>query len=398
MRRMATIAAILAVEVAAAVAIPPWHKPEITDFTNFYAAATIVRQGHGHELYRAETQEPVLKSLGGRTLDLFLHPPFEAAALVPLTFLGFERAYAVWTLFNLALLGLLPFLFAGGISFVARRPYLGLVGFAFTPVAVGLALGQDSILVLFVISAAYVLCARKRAFAGGLVLALATVKFQYVLTLVLFLLLTRRLRVVQGFVLGAAALTLASLLVTGPAGLVEYFRFVHQFNVHDGYGSLRPALMVNLRGLLAGMGWRTHARLYSTLASLLFVAFGVVCSRWARMLQNDGLIFSLFVAIALVASPYAYFQDATTLLLPVFLVMDAVLSGGIAGVRAKALAGCCAMMFLWPLILEAFGGGHWYDSHIYLMFPLIVIFIGLMAVEVIRSKAGLASSVGPASA
>jgi hypothetical protein len=58
---------------------------------------------------------------------------------------------------NVALLGLLPLLFAECFSFVARRPYLGLLGFVFPPVIAGLTFGQDSILILFFIGAAYLL-------------------------------------------------------------------------------------------------------------------------------------------------------------------------------------------------------------------------------------------------
>jgi hypothetical protein len=74
----------------------------------------------------------------------------------------------VWTLVNVALLGLLPLLPAECISFVARRPYLGLPGFAFSPVIAGLTLGQDSILILFFISAAYLLGRQKAGVRGRL--------------------------------------------------------------------------------------------------------------------------------------------------------------------------------------------------------------------------------------
>jgi calcineurin-like phosphoesterase len=47
--------------------------------------ATIVREGHGRTLYQAETQQLALQSiLGRRVAEYYLHPPFEAAALVPL--------------------------------------------------------------------------------------------------------------------------------------------------------------------------------------------------------------------------------------------------------------------------------------------------------------------------
>jgi hypothetical protein len=367
------------------VALMPWTSHEriqTTDFVNFYAAATIVREGHGAQLYRRETQDPVLKSILGRSVtDYFLHPPFEAVALIPLSFLTIERAFVVWTLANLALLGLLPLLFAKCVSFVDRRLYLGLLGFVFAPVMTGLALGQDSILVLFIITAAYLLYAKGRDFSSGLVLALATVKFQYIVILALLLFFSRKLRLIGGLMAGCGFLALASALVTGPAALVEYFRFVFTYNLHGGYGSIRPALMVNWRGLFAGMGWTSHTQAYSAVGSVLLLILGIACSRSVRAVENPDLAFSLFVAIALAASPYAHFQDATILLLPIFLAMDSVLSGRTGGTEGKVIAASCVLMFLSPIILLLTGGHYWWNSRIYLVFPAIVLFIAALAIE-----------------
>src|SRR5579864_6408117 len=175
MKHAVILGGVIVIEIIMAITLVPstdHSRIETTDFLNFYVGATIVREGNGRTLYQAETQQLVLQSiLGRRVTEYYLHPPFEAAALVPLSYLSIERAFVVWTLMNTALLGLLPLLLTSSVSFVARRPYLGLLGFAFPPAIAGLTLGQDSILVLFFICVAYILDVKKRDFVAGVVLA-----------------------------------------------------------------------------------------------------------------------------------------------------------------------------------------------------------------------------------
>jgi hypothetical protein len=163
------LAGVAAIEIVMAVVLIPstdHARIETTDFLNFHVGATIVREGQGRSLYQAETQQLVLKSiLGHRVTEYYLHPPFEALAFLPLSYLRIERAFVIWTLLNTALLGTLPLLFAEYVSFISRKPYLGLLGFAFPPVIASLTLGQDSILVLFCISVAYLLGEKRRDFA-----------------------------------------------------------------------------------------------------------------------------------------------------------------------------------------------------------------------------------------
>jgi len=393
MKCRAILGGVIVIEIALAIVLVPstdHARIETTDFLNFYVGATIVREGNGRTLYQAEAQQLVLQSiLGRRVTEYYLHPPFEAAALVPLSYLRIERAFVVWTLLNTALLGLLPILLADCVSLVARRPYLGLLGFAFPPVLAGLTLGQDSILMLFFITAAYLLVVKKRDFAAGLVLALATVKFQIVLILALLLLVSRKFRLIGGFIAGFAILGLVSVMVTGNSEIIEYFRFVRRFDLHNGYGNVNPASMMNWRGFLAGLGWADHQRLYSTIGSVILIALGIVSSRWIRSTKNLVVGFSLYLGIALAASPYNYFQDATILLLPIFLVMDQVVGGQIAGARGKLAALCCVLLFVWPVVLLIFGGHYFWNSRIYLVFPVIICFIVVLAAELYLRSATL---------
>jgi hypothetical protein len=152
---------------------------------------------------------------------------------------------------------------------------------------------------------------KKREFVAGLVLALATVKFQIVLILALLLVVSRKFRLIGGFFAGCAFLALASVLVTGGSGIIEYSRFVHRFDLHNGYGNVNPASMMNWRGVLAGIGWEDHLRLYSTIGSAILIALGIVASQWVRATKNQELGFSLYFAIALAASPYNFFSGCS---------------------------------------------------------------------------------------
>lgn len=390
-KRAVAVVGVMVVEIVMAIVLIPSTDHahiETTDFLNFYVGATIVREGHARTLYEAETQQLVLQSiLGRRVAEYYLHPPFEAAALVPLSYLRIERAFVMWTLINTALLGSLPLVFAGCISFVARRPYLALLGFAFPPVLASLTLGQDSILVLFFISAAYVLGVKKRDFLAGLVLALATVKFQIVLILALLLMISRKYRLIGGFTSGCTILALVSVVVTGGAGIIEYFRFVIAVAVTVVRSPHRSGIdMMNWPGFLAGIGWHDHQRMYAAIGSAILIALGIVASRWMRSGQDQELGFSLYVAIALAASPYNYFQDATILLLPIFLVMDLVARARVVGIRARLIVLCCGLLFVWPVILLIFGGHYFWNSRIYLVFPVIICFIVLLAAELYAQR------------
>jgi hypothetical protein len=402
MKRTVLLVGVLAIEVAMFVALIPSTRHDrlmATDFVNFYAAGTIVRAGNGATLYHAATQEPVLRSiLGGESFNFFLHPPFFAAAMVPLSYLKIKSAFIVWTLFNLALVGFLPVILAECTSFVARRPILGLVGMSFFPLFTTLALGQSSIVLLFVLSMGYLLLTKRHDVAAGLVLALATIKFQYVLVIVGFLLIARKFRVVAGFAAGGAVLCLVSLLVTGPAGFAQYVRFVRDFNLHDGYGVMRLAEMVNWRGFLAGMGWIKHMQEYSAAGSAALLLLGIACSRSPRTAEHPDLAFSLYVAIALAASPYAFSHDAAILLLPIFLAMDSVVSGRIGGAGAKVLACASVLVFVWPIILLVVNGDdNWWHSRIYLVFPADLLFIAALAVELCPRKPISLESMTPTS-
>src|SRR5579883_886919 len=385
-RKWLVFAGIVVIEITMFVGLLPWRNFDhirTTDFINFYAAAQIMRDGHGSTLYSAATQAPVLFSILGRnTHDYFLHPPFFAAAIVPFSYLSIEHAFILWTLLNMLLVGAMPLLLSKCVVFVARKPYFGLVGAIFFPVLTTLTLGQDSILLVFILTMGYLLLSRDKNLFAGLVLSLATIKFQYVFVIVGLLLLKRKYRLFAGFILGCVVLLGISIFTIGVDGLMQYAGFVRDYNAHDGYGAIHLAQMINWRGFFAGMGWMSHLHLLAALGSLFSLSFGIATVSRSTSTENLGTLVSFCVVIAIIISPYAYFQDATLLLLPLYLAMDTVITGRVAGVMRGVTLGACAAVFIWPLILLAFGGHYWWNSRIYLMFPVILCFAVVLAADV----------------
>jgi len=394
-RLMVVLGAVVIVAVLAVALVPLTHRFGIktTDFVNFYAGASLVLHGHGARLYDRQSQDLVLESiLGRRSTQYFLHPPFEAAALSPFALLSIEHGFVVWSLINVALLALLPLILMECLPLVAGKPYVALLGFCFLPVLTALTLGQDSIVLLFVISASYLLMCKKQDALAGFVLALAAIKFQYLLPLALLLAFARKWRVVLGLTIGGIVLVTISALVVGVRGIPAYLRFLHDFNSHLGYGSLNPTLMVNLRGFIAGVGGGLHGSgSASALAGgLLFLASGIAVARWAPGAQNHAVAFAIYITVALLAAPYAHFADATMLLLPILLVIDHLRAVGSGTAVRKLLWLSSVGLFVWPLVLLAVGGHYWWNSRIYLVFPLILFFLITLIAELYRMHSQVA--------
>jgi hypothetical protein len=120
-----------------------WQRIErgYPDFVVYYTAATILRDGLGHQLYVEQVQSEVQKrftgQLPGRLAPLpYIHPPAEALIFVPLTRLSFRQAFLLWDLLNIAILFGVAWLLRPGVSWLRLVPLWEFVlgSLAFFPV------------------------------------------------------------------------------------------------------------------------------------------------------------------------------------------------------------------------------------------------------------------------
>ncbi len=304
-----------------------------TDFASFYAAGRAVQQGHGHQLYRYETQRKFQKDFPARSVPLlFYHPPFQVALFLPLAYLPFVQAYAVWLLLNVLLVVGLGFIRHPDDALQPPPDWANAVprlvaAFAFFPVFLALLHGQDSVMLLWLFCLAFLALRRGMDFEAGCFLALGLFKFQFVVPFLAVMAFRKKWRVLLGAVAVAMALVLISGLMVGWSGILEYVDFVRQTDRVQAHGTIQAAGMANLRGLVASALGDSLARNLSTgvtamLSLLLLVA---VARLWPKSASENSeqfdLAFAATVTAAVLASYHLNKHDAVLLLLPIALVV-----------------------------------------------------------------------------
>ncbi len=277
------------------------------DFLNFYAGASLVKQGRIAELHTVQT----IKVVKGRVPEakaLFVRPAFYAALLAPLAFLRQDRAFDVWVI-SQALLLLLCWLWAW------RRFGPDALVFAALslPAPLGIASAQDCVLLLAAFIASYELAERKRWAASGAALALLLVKFHLILLWPVALLVQKRWRMLAGFC-GMAALEFVSCWLLGGTALIRsYVKMLG--DKHLEILSPSPQLMISYEGLAANLGIASPA------FKLLLIASIVALFVWT---VREAPLWRMFAVTAVASElivPHVYGYDTTLLLLPIWLTI-----------------------------------------------------------------------------
>jgi hypothetical protein len=305
------------------------------DFTAFYAAGQIVRQGQGNRLYDPREQwlveQEFARDVAIRQGPLpYLRLPFEALVFLPLTLLSYPAAYVFWLLLNLGAVTAVALFLRRQLGplkeFPAWLPILAAL--AFTPVFLTLLQGQDSMLLLLFYSLAYVDLREGADFRAGCWLGLGLIKPHLVFPFVAITFLRGKHKVAGGFLLVAVVLLLISLVVVGGSGFLRYPGYLWELEQHTERGLVQPRDNPNLRGLVEGFGSRVapSAVIIGLIAILSAGLIAWVCIRGRG--GNNGasegriadLIFSQAVIVSLVVSYHAFAYDLSLLLLPIFLM------------------------------------------------------------------------------
>jgi len=301
-----------------------------TDFPEFYAAAKMVGEGAGRQLYDPVAQDRFEIRYAGRTGTYFNHPPFEALVYWPLSRWPLRGAYLVWCLLNAGFLAVVARLLAPKVSPHLDWRVLLVLFFLFVPVLLNFLQGQDSLLLLLLLSLAFAALKREREFTAGCLLACGLFKFHLVVPLVVVLLARptarREKRLATGF-LGAAALLVAiSAAVSGWGFLSAYPRFLQRLGSLPLAG-IHPEEMANLRGLASLFSLPQPARYALILvASLLVLAVAILGQRqagkdWGATAE---LAFANAVSAGVLVGYHLSPHDLSVLLLPMALILPSL--------------------------------------------------------------------------
>jgi len=309
------------------------------DFTVFYTAGKMLREGRSDELYDPRAQQAVQLEFTNNS-DLrrgplpYIHPPFEALVFLPLTFLPYDIAFWLWNLLNLGMLLEVAWLLKRALTSLREVPvWEWLLAFlAFFPVFSNFLQGQDAILLLLLFVLGFCALNRDADFLAGCWFGFAVFKYHFVVPLVVILVLWRRRKLALGFTATSSAAILLSLWIVGWQGALRYPAYAWSVVSTSGHGQTPLGLMPNLVGLLTGWPFLTWLggtlRWVAVAISVGLLVVVAVMRHWANDRELFKPCFSCAVIVAILVAYNTNVHDLCLLILPLALVADTLAQTG----------------------------------------------------------------------
>jgi hypothetical protein len=292
-----------------------------SDFRVFYTPAYMLRTHQRTEIYDFSSirRNQALRVAPDNGAVPYLHPAYEAALFIPLSFLPYRVAYLVWAGINFTVLAWVYFLLrprleklrALGPCWISPGLLLGFLPVGFTILA-----GQDSLLLLLATVAAFRRISTSE-FRAGVLLGLGMFRFQVLLPFFLLFVLWRSFRFVLGWLASSVAVLSISAVITGFGAQVQYAKLLLQMGSFSYWPLLRR--MPNLRALLLSIGVGKFP--LSILSLAIVIAAAVI-----GMKRNSEQRLALAISISCLVTYFLFMHDLSLLALPILLEIDAAAS------------------------------------------------------------------------
>jgi hypothetical protein len=360
------------------------------DFLAFYTAGYLVRTGYRHDLYSYQLQEQIeniLVRAPHPTLP-FYHLSYESLLFVPLSAISYRNAYFLFLSFNLALVL---------ICFALLRPWMGnltkvyrlfpvALFTAFLPLGAALIQGQDSVIIMALLTVSFVLLEKGQDFWAGAVIPLAAFKFQIVIPIAVIFLLWRRWGFVIGFALSFAVIILITVQLIGLDEMKVYAHWLLSISAQASAtdyarNAIPPNRMPNLRGLYFGLignqvqNFWTQAAIFISSAALLFW-LGV-----QNRVRKGSTALLIAIPAAALVSYHLLIHDLCILLIPIIWTLNRFLfeaAGSVADgkwvVNSAALVMCAQV------------GQSFFPDHFYLVSIAILAFLFTLTFHLSRDR------------
>jgi hypothetical protein len=355
-----------------------------TDFTDRYAAARMVLEGYGHQLYDFHVQEQFQIRYAGRIGEYYIHPPFETLLFLPICLWSPQVGYLIWCLLNVGVLAYIAILFQRHIFKRFDWRVLLPLFFLFPPVLISFLQGQDSLLLLLVMTVAVVELRRGRDFTAGCLLSFGLFKFNVVLSLIVLVASSlKRSGVLRGFAFAFVTLLLISVGISGWAFLTAYPRFLMTLSSRS-VASIHPAGMANIRGLVSVSGVPdtvVRLTLIWIISVLLFWhAWRSFSGGESKFADATNLAFGNFVLVAILVSYHLSTSDLCIALLPMGLFSQYLEEHtGIPQWARLTLVTSQWILFLPPLHVISLA----LHGYVYPIIPILIMFL-ITSAEIFR--------------
>lgn len=344
---------------------------------------TIDRFLHGptsdfHNLYRVASEREVPG----------LYSPFLVLLFQPLVLLPEMAAFRVFFVVNvMCILALAGVSASAGQSWEARAA-LVLAPLALPQVHWALRLGHLTPLLMLVALSALLLL-RTRPRAAAMLLALLSLKPQYLIAPVLYMAWRRRFRLLATTLFTAALLALAGFAVLGPGAFRDFIALYLDWgpNSTDNLLPVQQSWMISWTGVQISMGADPNPLIT---IDFILLSLAIAMFAWARATQAAAIAAIGLMFIPL--TPYAQFYDGAFVLVGIALLVR-------AGLPTLATAGICAGLFLAAVVTQSNVNfpakdvlGAAQTNGFYWLTPALVLATGIIAVVAQRGVPGRESA------
>lgn len=215
------------------------------DFAGFFVAAQILERGQTPQLYDRILHQQIYHELlpheEPNVAIPYVHPPFVAGLLRPLTWLSYPTAVAIWMAITAGLYLGGTLLLLKSMPEAARLPMwlATLVAFSFEPFLFECWLGgQLSAIAFFSYAACFALFQRRQQLMAGCALGICFYKPTLLLLVLPMLLIGRQWRILLGMTITGMLLVSISLLLVGWDVNVSYLDVLLSFSKSTSGGDL----------------------------------------------------------------------------------------------------------------------------------------------------------------
>jgi hypothetical protein len=285
-------------------------QARVHDFLNLYTGAKLALDGRFAELHNVDVQlaEEQKYAPANDRLVPFVRPHFYAALLAPMALIPFGAAF--WTWIAAQTLLLFGCWYWGFRQFPADSLVFSAL---YLPTALGIAHGQDGVLMLVISIASYSLLRSGRHFAAGSVLALGLIKFHLFLLWPAAMLVARDWNMLAGFSAIGALEALISAALGGVTGVTNYIAMLTNKDLERL--SPTPEFMINAQSIAANLA---EGNMVVRIAWTVLVAAMWLIAIWRAPMWRWWAATAL---AGLLLVPHTYGYDAALLLLPVWLCL-----------------------------------------------------------------------------
>jgi hypothetical protein len=358
-----------------------WSAPTVgVDFAVFWSAARVTIEDGAVAAFSPQWMEPLESAIWHQLrFSPWPYPPTFLLAVLPLGWLTFNHALAMYSLLGVLSYAAVLACFARGVS-PASRPML----LAFPGVAVTLGMGQNALFTVAVAGGALLLQEFDSVWAG-LCVALLVIKPQLGILFPLALILGRRWKSFVAAALCSASFIGASTYFLGRDAWLAFASFLPEFNrvVVENGGAQMWTGMPSIFALCRGVGLSMSG---AYLVHCVFAAFAVAVMIWLWAERGRFELRAASLVLATLAiQPYSMFYDLVWMVLPIALLMRDARVAPINRAEWVVLAGA----WLSPAI-------GFLANHVQVYFPIAPVALIAMLVMVARRHLRHRATVGDA--